>query len=197
MAKAMLDVLCINPCDWRFRLLAVLLFGFCLNSCSDNLSKSRIESMLKSTLLGRDNVQYCMNKIKLKKYRSNDLFDDISENDFPIVFSEEAFVKWNEIDKFITKLLLVDSLIEIHQGGYEQSVGVRGRPGQLFVVDSDDKADTMFEEIRTHGALVDLTKKGREVHAWRDNNFCVTGSWTLDSLTDWTEPAADSNGRVI
>lgn len=74
------------------RLLVVGCLVLALGSCDDNLSKSRIETLLKTALKNHNDVEVCMTRIKIKPARldgSNPL-DRITENDFPVIFAEAS-----------------------------------------------------------------------------------------------------------
>ena len=122
----------------------------------------------------------------------------ISENEFPIIFAEEAFVPWDEGDAFIMHLLIGGSYIVVHRGGYERSATEKGSPGPVYVPRSYDDTTRIVDGIRRLGALVELTEKGRSAHVWSsDDGFCVNGRWDLNTVKNWTEPAPDSNGRIL
>ncbi len=181
------------------RLLVVGCLILVLGSCDDNLSKSRIETLLKTALQNHNDVELCMTRIKIKpaKFGGGTPLEKITENDFPVIFSEEAFVKWNSSDDLITTLLLGDGLAVIHQGGYEQSATEKGHPGDVYPVSTYQQAGAVFEDICKRGALVELTPKGLQAHAWSNDDFCTTGRWVLDSVKEWTVPAVDGTGRTV
>lgn len=183
----------------RFKITGVIAgaIAMSLSGCTDNFNDSKAKSLVESELLKLGDRTMCMNSVKIKEYASDNVFKTVTENNFPVVFAEEAFVKWSEEDKFIAVLLMGDKLIAVHSGGYERAAFNTGHPGAVLDASSYERADAIFEGIRTRGAVIDLTAEGRSKHAWADNNFCVTGHWAASEISKLTEPAVDGAGKTV
>lgn len=176
---------------------AYVVFKLVAAQAGGELSDASVKTLVEQALAKLAPETDCMTRAKIKPYRTNDPMPEISEADFPVVFAEEAFVKWTSADAVITTLLIGDGMIEVHQGGYPQSLVDPGTPGALYAVDSYEKAQAMFADIAAHGALVDLTDKGRQAHVWKDDNFCMTGNWQVANIAKWSPPALDSTGLTV
>lgn len=180
-------------------LVLVLCAAGLASGCDNNrLSDRSVKNLVQEVLKMKPSVTYCMNNAKIKSYRNPKLLENVGERGFPVVFAEEAFLQWTAVDQLIATVLVGEGMIAVHRGGYEDSVGTKGRPGDVYNINSYDQAAAMFNDIRQYGAVVDLTQSGEAAHAWsQDKGFCVTGRWNLNEVKSWTEPAPDSNGRIV
>jgi len=201
-----------NSLNVFMRGLPVTLF-LAVAACSDP-SKNTIWSLVKENIEQRKAVTWCLNPVKIKSTGSNlplglwvlDPSADsesrmngvVSTAAFPLIFAEEAFVKWSDPDVYIMTLLVAGKYIAVHEGGYPGSQNEPGKPGKAYDPTTTDQVEAIIEVIREKGAVVDLTTKGLQEGIWdAESGFCVRGVWELYKITGWTAAAADSNGKLV
>lgn len=177
-------------------------------------SKGTVTALMKAYLSKQDPESWCLNPMKIKSVKDDQPIGltalgnylhshgkdagSFSADIFPVIFAEEAFIKWNDHDAYVMEMLIGGNYIAVHEGGYDRSTAGRGSPGNIYVPANGDQVDGVIDVIREKGALVDLTDKGRKAGVWDPaNGFCLAGYWDLNEVTGWTSPAADNEGKVV
>jgi hypothetical protein len=116
---------------------------------------------------------------------------------FPLIFAEEAYVRWSAQDGFVMALLIGGGYIAVHEGGYPRSLIDPGTPGDVFTPKTLDDVKLVIATIAHRGAVIDLTGKGRSAGVWdAANGFCATGKWLPDDV-NWTPPAPGAQGTTV
>jgi hypothetical protein len=178
------------------------------------LNKSTLADLIRPTI-ATDEVRWCMNPVKLKYAATNNLVtfpspaDDAPAADgqdstadppkgFPLIFAEEAYVKWTDQDAYVMELLIGGGYIAVHSGGYEKSFNAPGTPGGTYIIKNRADVDQVIAAIKSRGAVVELTDRGRAEGVWDvDNGFCAVGNWKFYDIDGWTVPAANHEGTIV
>src|SRR5580658_4981346 len=177
-------------------------------------SQGTVTAVLKTYIDKLDPENWCLNPMKIKSLKTDRPIGlealgnlvqsngqnggSFSANIFPVVFAEEAFMKWNEQDAYVMAILIGGKYIAVHAGGYPRSTRAPGNPGGVYDANNYDQVIQVINAIKSQGAVVDLTDKGRKDGVWEpDNGFCLQGFWQLQEVTGWTSPAADNEGKIV
>lgn len=184
------------------------------------LSKPLLEKLVNGAIDSSDQT-WCMNVFKIKSAATNEIvtLNDSSDapaaNDnqngtdpqnaspspsdpFPLIFAEEAYIRWSDQDAFVMGMLIAGNYIAVHSGGYPQSQVEPGTPGDAYAPHNLQDVEAVIAAIRERGAVVDLTNAGRNGGVWNSSTgLCVVGNWTLESIDAWTPEATDSKGNIV
>jgi hypothetical protein len=197
----------------------LVLLPLILAACSDP-SKGTVTALVKEYIAHEDAETWCLNALKVKSAKTNQPIGlmalknlaqsrNLAQNNgrstvatpadaSPLIFAEEAFIKWNDHDAYIMAMLMGGKYIAVHEGGYAANPSDPGSPGGIYDPKDYGELDAIIDVIRDKGAVVDLTAKGRSDGVWDpENGFCVEGFWELKEVTGWTNPAADNEGKVV
>jgi len=180
----------------------------------DDSSKNIFTTLVKASIANQEAESWCLNSLKMKSPKTNrpiglEALGNMVKSQgqtagtfpatvFPLIFAEEAFIKWNDHDVYVMEMLIGGGYIAVHEGGYKDNPASPGQPGRIDVPTTDDQVDIIVEMIRQNGAVVDLTDKGRNDGVWDPGNgLCLQGHWELNEVTGWTDPAPDKDGKIV